>query len=138
MTVRLLDGRVTAAAVRRELTQRAGESTATGGRTPGLGTVPAGDDPGRRANTVGRHRDRARTGGTDVPLGLVGLVGLRDCASDGRQAEDLRHEIGITVDTPGPRIVPPEPQAKHPLHSLHPPGPLHPYLSPAEEAGEVR
>lgn len=38
---------------------------------------------------------KALTGGTDVHLVLVDL---RDSELDGRQAEDLRHEIGITVN----------------------------------------
>lgn len=38
---------------------------------------------------------RVLTGGTDVHLVLVDL---RDSELDGRQAEDLLHEIGITVN----------------------------------------
>ncbi|MFG2576846.1 tetrahydrofolate dehydrogenase/cyclohydrolase catalytic domain-containing protein [Streptomyces sp. NPDC048481] len=53
MNATLLDGRATAAAVRRELTERVAKSTALAGRPPGLGTVLVGDDPGSHAYVAG-------------------------------------------------------------------------------------
>lgn len=62
MTAQLLDGKATAAAVRRELAERVAKLTATGARPPGLGTVLVGDDPGSRAYVGGKHRDCAQIG----------------------------------------------------------------------------
>lgn len=62
MTAQLLDGKATAAAVRRELAERVAKLTATGARPPGLGTVLVGDDPSSRAYVGGKHRDCAQIG----------------------------------------------------------------------------
>ncbi|MFD8928980.1 bifunctional methylenetetrahydrofolate dehydrogenase/methenyltetrahydrofolate cyclohydrolase [Streptomyces mirabilis] len=62
MTAQLLDGKATAAAVRRELAECVAKLTATGARPPGLGTVLVGDDPGSRAYVGGKHRDCAQIG----------------------------------------------------------------------------
>lgn len=45
MTAQLLDGKATAAAIRRELAEHVAKLTATDGRPPGLGTVLVGDTP---------------------------------------------------------------------------------------------
>ncbi|WP_308434441.1 tetrahydrofolate dehydrogenase/cyclohydrolase catalytic domain-containing protein, partial [Streptomyces anandii] len=62
MTAQLLDGRATAAVIRRELADRVARLTAVAGRPPGLGTVLVGDDPGSRAYVAGKHRDCAQIG----------------------------------------------------------------------------
>lgn len=61
MTLTLLDGTATAAAIRRELTGRVAVLAAAG-RTPGLGTVLVGDDEGSAAYVRGKHRDCAEVG----------------------------------------------------------------------------
>ncbi|MFE9396915.1 bifunctional methylenetetrahydrofolate dehydrogenase/methenyltetrahydrofolate cyclohydrolase [Streptomyces flavidovirens] len=65
MSAQILDGRRTAAAVRTELTARVAALDAQG-RTPGLGTVLVGDDPGSRAYVAGKHRDCAEAGITSI------------------------------------------------------------------------
>ncbi|MEU9987127.1 bifunctional methylenetetrahydrofolate dehydrogenase/methenyltetrahydrofolate cyclohydrolase [Streptomyces sp. NPDC048045] len=66
MTAQLLDGKATAAAVRRELAARVTKLTTTTGRQPGLGTVLVGDDPGSHAYVAGKHRDCAQIGVTSL------------------------------------------------------------------------
>jgi len=61
MTATILDGKATAAAIREDLTVRVAK-LAEGGRTPGLGTVLVGDDPGSRSYVNGKHRDCAQVG----------------------------------------------------------------------------
>ncbi|HLU32819.1 MAG TPA: bifunctional methylenetetrahydrofolate dehydrogenase/methenyltetrahydrofolate cyclohydrolase [Natronosporangium sp.] len=61
MTAIRLDGKATAAAVREELQVRV-KALAAAGRTPGLGTILVGDDPGSRAYVAGKHRDCASVG----------------------------------------------------------------------------
>ncbi|MFI5821152.1 bifunctional methylenetetrahydrofolate dehydrogenase/methenyltetrahydrofolate cyclohydrolase [Streptomyces rishiriensis] len=103
MNAQLLDGKATAADIRRELTGRVAKSAATGGRPPGLGTVLVGDDPGSRAYVGGKHRDCAQ----------VGIASIRrDLPADAtqQQVEDVVDELnadpactGYIVQLPLPR-----------------------------------
>ncbi|CAL9364338.1 bifunctional methylenetetrahydrofolate dehydrogenase/methenyltetrahydrofolate cyclohydrolase [Streptomyces sp. enrichment culture] len=103
MTAQLLDGKATAAAVRRELAERTAALRARTGRAPGLGTVLVGDDPGSRAYVAGKHRDCAQ----------VGIASIRrELPADAtqRQVEDVVDELnadptctGYIVQLPLPR-----------------------------------
>jgi len=73
----ILDGRATLAAIKEELRVRV-KALADAGRTPGLGTILVGDDPGSRAYVNGKHRDCAD----------VGIVSIRrDLPATATQAE---------------------------------------------------
>jgi methylenetetrahydrofolate dehydrogenase (NADP+)/methenyltetrahydrofolate cyclohydrolase len=61
MTAQVLDGRATASAIKAELKERVAVLRAAG-RTPGLGTVLVGDDPGSTWYVAGKHRDCAEVG----------------------------------------------------------------------------
>ncbi len=61
MSAKILDGKTTAAAIREDLTVRVAR-LAEAGRTPGLGTILVGDDPGSRSYVNGKHRDCAQVG----------------------------------------------------------------------------
>jgi methylenetetrahydrofolate dehydrogenase (NADP+)/methenyltetrahydrofolate cyclohydrolase len=61
VTARTLDGKATAAAIKRELTERVAK-LAERGVVPGLATVLVGDDPGSRWYVNGKHRDCAEVG----------------------------------------------------------------------------
>ncbi|HEX3613457.1 MAG TPA: bifunctional methylenetetrahydrofolate dehydrogenase/methenyltetrahydrofolate cyclohydrolase [Sporichthyaceae bacterium] len=61
MGAQILDGKATAAAIRRELTERVAVLAARG-LVPGLGTVLVGDDPGSHSYVAGKHRDCAEIG----------------------------------------------------------------------------
>ncbi|HET6561498.1 MAG TPA: bifunctional methylenetetrahydrofolate dehydrogenase/methenyltetrahydrofolate cyclohydrolase [Marmoricola sp.] len=61
MTARILDGKATAAAIKRELAERVAE-LAERGVVPGLATVLVGDDPGSRWYVNGKHKDCAEVG----------------------------------------------------------------------------
>jgi methylenetetrahydrofolate dehydrogenase (NADP+) / methenyltetrahydrofolate cyclohydrolase len=65
MTLTLLDGRATLAAIKAELTERVQKLHAAG-VTPGLGTLLVGDDPGSHAYVRGKHRDSAEIGITSI------------------------------------------------------------------------
>jgi methylenetetrahydrofolate dehydrogenase (NADP+)/methenyltetrahydrofolate cyclohydrolase len=69
VTAVILDGKATAAAIRTELTERVGKLRAEG-RTPGLGTVLVGDDPGSRSYVAGKHRDCAEVGIASIQRAL--------------------------------------------------------------------
>lgn len=77
MTATLLDGVAAAAAIKKQLAQRVSVLSAQG-RTPGLGTVLVGDDPGSQAYVAGKHRDCAE----------IGVLSLReDLPADATQAD---------------------------------------------------
>ena len=61
MTAQILDGKATAAAIKRELAERVAK-LAEQGVVPGLGTVLVGDDPGSRWYVNGKHKDCAEVG----------------------------------------------------------------------------
>ncbi len=69
VTARILDGKATAAAIKRELTERVAK-LAERGVVPGLATVLVGDDPGSRWYVNGKHKDCAEVGITSIRVDL--------------------------------------------------------------------
>jgi methylenetetrahydrofolate dehydrogenase (NADP+)/methenyltetrahydrofolate cyclohydrolase len=61
VTATVLDGKATRDEIFADLTQRVNALTAAG-RTPGLGTILVGDDPGSHAYVRGKHADCAKVG----------------------------------------------------------------------------
>jgi methylenetetrahydrofolate dehydrogenase (NADP+) / methenyltetrahydrofolate cyclohydrolase len=61
MAATLLDGKATLATIKDELRVRV-KALTDAGRTPGLGTILVGDDPGSQAYVNGKHRDCADVG----------------------------------------------------------------------------
>lgn len=102
MTAAILDGLAAAATIKKQLADRVAVLTAQG-RTPGLGTVLVGDDPGSHAYVAGKHRDCAD----------IGVVSFReDLPATATQAEveaavaRLNNDPGCTgfiVQLPLPR-----------------------------------
>jgi methylenetetrahydrofolate dehydrogenase (NADP+)/methenyltetrahydrofolate cyclohydrolase len=85
MSARIMDGKAAAAAIRGELTGRVAELIRRG-RTPGLGTVLVGDDPGSKVYVNAKHRDCAQ----------VGILSIRrDLPADAsqQQVEDVVAEL---------------------------------------------
>jgi methylenetetrahydrofolate dehydrogenase (NADP+) / methenyltetrahydrofolate cyclohydrolase len=71
VTARMLDGKATAQAIKRELTERVAKLKERG-VVPGLATVLVGDDPGSRWYVAGKHRDCAEVGITSIRVDLPG------------------------------------------------------------------
>jgi methylenetetrahydrofolate dehydrogenase (NADP+)/methenyltetrahydrofolate cyclohydrolase len=69
MTARILDGKATAAAIKRELAERIAKLTEQG-VVPGLATVLVGDDPGSRWYVNGKHKDCAEVGIESIRVDL--------------------------------------------------------------------
>jgi methylenetetrahydrofolate dehydrogenase (NADP+) / methenyltetrahydrofolate cyclohydrolase len=61
MGATILDGKAAAKAIREELARRVAK-LAESGRTPGLGTILVGDDPGSQSYVAGKHRDCVQVG----------------------------------------------------------------------------
>ena len=77
MTARRLDGKATAAEIKRELAVRV-DRLRERGRTPGLGTILVGDDPGSRAYVAGKHRDCAEVGIESIQVELPAEAAQED------------------------------------------------------------
>jgi len=69
VTAQILDGKATAAAIKRELTERVAK-LAEQGVVPGLGTVLVGDDPGSKWYVAGKHKDCAEVGIRSIRVDL--------------------------------------------------------------------
>ncbi|MGZ4458796.1 MAG: bifunctional methylenetetrahydrofolate dehydrogenase/methenyltetrahydrofolate cyclohydrolase [Nocardioidaceae bacterium] len=88
MTAKILDGKLTAADIKAELTERVAKLRARG-IVPGLGTVLVGDDPGSRWYVNGKHKDCAEVGISSI------RVDLPDTAT---QAEVEDHVAELNAD----------------------------------------
>lgn len=88
-----LDGKLTRDEILADLTVRVAALTATG-RTPGLGTVLVGDDPGSHAYVRGKHSDCAKVGITSI---------RRDLPGDASEAQlnDTIDELNANPDCTG-------------------------------------
>jgi len=88
-----LDGKLTRDEIFVDLKQRVAALTAAG-RTPGLGTVLVGDDPGSHAYVRGKHSDCAKVGITSI---------RRDLPADVSQAEldETLDELNANPDCTG-------------------------------------
>ena len=108
---RVLDGRVTAAAIKADLKKRVA-SLAAAGRVPGLGTVLVGDDPGSRAYVNGKHRD-------SVEVGIASI--RRELPADASQAqvEAVIDELNENPECTGYLVQLPLPPGLDALAILH-------------------
>lgn len=101
MTATILDGKQTAAAVKAELTAEVARLTELG-RTPGLGTVLVGDDPGSHAYVGGKHRDCAEVGITSIRVDLPATACQADVMAVVRELNDDPACTGYIVQLPLP------------------------------------
>jgi methylenetetrahydrofolate dehydrogenase (NADP+) / methenyltetrahydrofolate cyclohydrolase len=69
VTAKILDGKLTAAAIKAELRERVAKLHEQG-VVPGLGTILVGDDPGSRWYVAGKHRDCAEVGINSIRVDL--------------------------------------------------------------------
>ncbi|TXI35798.1 MAG: bifunctional methylenetetrahydrofolate dehydrogenase/methenyltetrahydrofolate cyclohydrolase [Mycobacterium sp.] len=104
MPAQTLDGKLTRDEIFVDLTERVAGLTAAG-RTPGLGTVLVGDDPGSHAYVRGKHADCAKVGITSI---------RRDLPADVSQAQlhDTIDELNANPDCTG--YIVPLPLPRHP------------------------
>jgi methylenetetrahydrofolate dehydrogenase (NADP+)/methenyltetrahydrofolate cyclohydrolase len=88
-----LDGKLTRDEILADLTVRVAALTAAG-RTPGLGTVLVGDDPGSHAYVRGKHSDCAKVGITSIRRDLPG-------DASAAQLNDTIDELNANPDCTG-------------------------------------
>ncbi|MDD7940762.1 bifunctional methylenetetrahydrofolate dehydrogenase/methenyltetrahydrofolate cyclohydrolase [Actinomycetospora lutea] len=88
MTATKLDGKATLAAILDDLKTRV-EALTAAGRTPGLGTVLVGDDPGSHSYVKAKHNDCAKVGIDSI---------RRDLPADATQADVERAIDELNAD----------------------------------------
>jgi methylenetetrahydrofolate dehydrogenase (NADP+) / methenyltetrahydrofolate cyclohydrolase len=102
VTAQILDGKATAAAIKRELADRVAKLREQG-IEPGLGTVLVGDDPGSRWYVNGKHKDCAEVGIRSIRVELPADAEQRLVEA---AVDDLNADHGCTgyiVQLPLPR-----------------------------------
>src|SRR4051812_7574681 len=102
MSARILDGKATAAAIKRELAERVAKLEERG-VTPGLATVLVGDDPGSRWYVNGKHKDCAEVGIESIRVDLSEDVEQRRVEAAIADLNANRHCTGYIVQLPLPK-----------------------------------
>lgn len=101
MTAAVLDGLVTAKAIKAELTVEVQKLKAAG-ITPGLGTLLVGDDPGSHSYVSGKHRDCAQVGITSVRIDLPASASKSDVVAAISDFNSSAEVTGYIVQLPLP------------------------------------
>jgi methylenetetrahydrofolate dehydrogenase (NADP+) / methenyltetrahydrofolate cyclohydrolase len=107
VTARILDGRAVAADIKANITARVAALTYAG-RTPGLGTLLVGDDPGSHAYVAGKHRDCAAVGINSIQRELPATASQQ-------QVEDVVAELNADPTCTGFLVQLPLPGGLDPL-----------------------
>ncbi|MGE5693793.1 MAG: bifunctional methylenetetrahydrofolate dehydrogenase/methenyltetrahydrofolate cyclohydrolase [Candidatus Sericytochromatia bacterium] len=102
MTATVLDGKATRDEIFAELTQRVQKLTAAG-RTPGLGTILVGDDPGSQAYVRGKHADCAKVGITSIRRDLPADISQAKLDETIDELNENPECTGYIVQLPLPR-----------------------------------
>ena len=94
----ILDGRAASTAIKSEIAQRVKKLS----RTPGLGTILVGDDPGSHAYVAGKHRDCAEVGINSIRIDLPASATQSDVLSAISQLNHSAECTGYIVQLPLP------------------------------------
>jgi methylenetetrahydrofolate dehydrogenase (NADP+) / methenyltetrahydrofolate cyclohydrolase len=104
MTAQVLDGRATAAVMKKDLAERV-TRLVEHGIVPGLGTVLVGDDPGSRSYVAGKHRDCAQVGVASIRRDLPETVTEEQLLSVLDELNDDPACTGYIVQLPLPAHI---------------------------------
>lgn len=102
MTAQILDGKATAAAVRRGLAEQVARLRERG-ITPGLGTVLVGEDPGSHAYVSGKHRDCEEVGIASIRVDMPATATQQQVEAEVARLNEDPHVTGYIVQLPLPR-----------------------------------
>ena len=97
----ILDGRAASTAIKSEIAQRVKKLS----RTPGLGTILVGDDPGSHAYVAGKHRDCAEVGINSIRIDLPASATQSDVLSAISQLNHSAECTGYIVQLPLPNGI---------------------------------
>jgi methylenetetrahydrofolate dehydrogenase (NADP+)/methenyltetrahydrofolate cyclohydrolase len=104
LTAIILDGKKTAAEIKRELASRVSELSKIG-TTPGLGTLLVGDDPGSVAYVAGKHADCAEVGIKSIRIDLPAGATEADVKTAIKELNQAAEVTGYIVQLPLPRSM---------------------------------
>jgi methylenetetrahydrofolate dehydrogenase (NADP+)/methenyltetrahydrofolate cyclohydrolase len=102
VTATVLDGKATRDEIFTDLTQRVAALTSAG-RTPGLGTILVGDDPGSQAYVRGKHADCAKVGITSIRRDLPADISQAKLDETIDELNDNPECTGYIVQLPLPK-----------------------------------
>ena len=102
MSAIVLDGKATRDEIFTDLTLRVSALTAAG-RTPGLGTILVGDDPGSQAYVRGKHADCAKVGITSIRRDLPADISQAKLDETIDELNENPECTGYIVQLPLPR-----------------------------------
>jgi len=102
VTAIVLDGKATRDEIFADLTQRV-QKLAAGDRTPGLGTILVGDDPGSQAYVRGKHADCAKVGITSIRRDLPADISQAKLDETIDELNENPECTGYIVQLPLPR-----------------------------------
>ena len=104
MSAQILDGKALAAKIKTEL---AVEVTAlkAQGKSPGLGTVLVGDDPGSHSYVSGKHRDCHEVGINSIRVNLPENASEKDVLAAVHDLNSSKECTGYIVQLPLPRGI---------------------------------
>lgn len=115
MVATILDGKATASEVKADLRARV-EVLKAVGKSPGLGTVLVGEDPGSHAYVTGKHRDCAEVGIESIRIDLPADTTQARLDDEIRRLNEDSAVTGYIVQLPLPRQL----DANHTLGLMAP------------------
>jgi methylenetetrahydrofolate dehydrogenase (NADP+)/methenyltetrahydrofolate cyclohydrolase len=101
MSAKILDGKATAAAIKKELAVK----VASMSTKPGLGTVLVGDDPGSHSYVGGKHKDCAEVGITSIRIDLAASATQADVLAAIKDLNNAPECTGYIVQLPLPNGI---------------------------------
>ncbi len=104
MTATILDGKALAAKIKSDLATRVLALKALG-RTPGLGTVLVGNDPGSHSYVGGKHRDCGEVGINSIRVDLPASASQADILAAINDLNNSKECTGYIVQLPLPKGI---------------------------------
>ena len=101
MSAVILDGKLTATAIKSELSEKVVELKKKQ-ITPGLGTLLVGEDPGSLSYVAGKHRDCHEVGVESIRIDLPASATATDIRSAIRDLNNAKEVTGFIVQLPLP------------------------------------
>jgi methylenetetrahydrofolate dehydrogenase (NADP+)/methenyltetrahydrofolate cyclohydrolase len=104
MSAQILDGKALATKIKKELAEEVVKLKALG-KSPGLGTVLVGDDPGSRSYVSGKHRDCHEVGITSIRVDLPESATENDVLAAIKDLNSSKECTGYIVQLPLPKGI---------------------------------
>lgn len=104
MSAQILDGKALAKKIKTELAAEVIKLKALG-KSPGLGTVLVGDDPGSRSYVAGKHRDCDEVGIKSIRVDLPEDATEKDVLAAVKDLNESKECTGYIVQLPLPRGI---------------------------------